>query len=1033
MTDIDELEERTIVADLTGKIIAGRYRVDEVIGSGGMGVVYKVWDHRRVAHLAMKVLHPDRAEDKIFLRRFAREAETLSTLQHPHIVRFYGLEQDNGLIFMLMDYVEGISLRKLIFDAHKPFSLEKILQIMTPICSALHYAHEMGRVHCDVKPANIMVKPGGDILVADFGIARLMNGSTTTTMIGTGTPAYMAPEQVLRKNPLPQTDIYALGIVLYELLTGGERPFTGEQATINAGTPEKVCWEQVKALPPSPRKYNPAISDAMEAVVMKCLQKDPQERYVTAMDVARAIELAVGGIEETRDEKAEPIQTPGARLEAQPLSLSTPSMPAKIKGRKSTKRKYFIWAFVLLLVFSAPMALARVGVLAIPLGRLGKGNVQNVRWSPDGDRLAVISDIGLYLYDTTTWNELRFIEAPYGDSYYDTSWVFNADWSALAFEDCYVGDTELWDLNNWKLINKLDTCDHNTIFSPDGRMLAMGDDANIELWNVYGGNLLTTLEGIDGEYVEKLVFSQDGSMLTSVNMESYDNYKVYVWDMQSKQIIQTLEDRDFKDSQFSADGRVVAISNYEWAQNGSSGEIGIGSGLQLWDLQSGKPYHLIKGCGTPFAISADNLKLAVECSSGELQIWDLSSGQILHDLVVPGWDNISSIVFSPNGRQLISVDDYAARLWDVDSGQLLYTRTDAGGSIFAFHPDGGWLASFDGKYPVSVTAPDSIRIWEVKSGKVLKTIDGFIKPINRIAFHQNGRVVVSAGSDGIHFWDVERQEMYRSIQIMDGANRLVGTNEICWNGDQLLSLCGDKMTRQYSLGGDLLQEFPSTFTGGSIIFSPDCTFMAEIKTEDNAVILGDAINGKIAHTIDSYAGGVEDIAFNPDGDILAVGDQTGVIQLWDTNSGELLQTLFSVDGKQAVSPLAFSPDGKLLLAGNYLWDITTSTRVYSIGNMHDADRVVFSPSGRWIVSSGQGYSRDGGFMITNADSGHYVMQWIDLTNLGPGSQRFWSHFGEIGQVKAHRNEVTGLVFNPSGSLLASGSYDGTIRLWRIFP
>ena len=128
------------MADLVSKVLAGRYRVDDFIGKGGMAEVYKVWDYERAAFLAMKVLYADLAEDKIFLRRFVREAETLSSLQHPHIVRFYGLEQDNGLSYMLMDFVEGTTLRKRIFDALEPFSPQQILRIMRPVCSALHYA-----------------------------------------------------------------------------------------------------------------------------------------------------------------------------------------------------------------------------------------------------------------------------------------------------------------------------------------------------------------------------------------------------------------------------------------------------------------------------------------------------------------------------------------------------------------------------------------------------------------------------------------------------------------------------------------------------------------------------------------------------------------------------------------------------------------------------------------------------------------------------------------------------------------------------
>ena len=229
--------------ELIGQIFLQRYRVDAFLGRGGMAEVYKVWDKQRATFLAMKLLRDDLAEDRVFLRRFKREAQTLAKLQHPNIVRFYGLEQDGPLAFMLMDYIDGKALRREIFNADgAPLSFQRILEIIRPVASALHYAHNNNMVHCDLKPGNIMVHKQGNILVTDFGIAR-MSDAATATMVGMGTPAYMAPEQARGLDPLPQTDIYALGIVLYEMLTGGERPFTGEQSKTTGSTSEKVRWE----------------------------------------------------------------------------------------------------------------------------------------------------------------------------------------------------------------------------------------------------------------------------------------------------------------------------------------------------------------------------------------------------------------------------------------------------------------------------------------------------------------------------------------------------------------------------------------------------------------------------------------------------------------------------------------------------------------------------------------------------------------------------------------------------------------------
>ena len=275
--------------DLIGRIISDRYRVDSFLGKGGMAEVYKVWDQKRSVFLAMKILYADLAEDKIFLRRFRREAQALADLQHPNIVRFYGLERDGDLVFILMDYVDGTTLRKEIFHAKEPFSAKRIMKIMRPVCAALGFAHQSGFVHCDVKPANIMINTNGTVLVSDFGIAR-MTDAATATMVGAGTPAYMAPEQARGDDPTPQTDIYALGVMLFEMLSGGERPFTGENARTTGSTSEKIRWEQMNLVPPLPSQFNPTLSKEWQALVLKCLEKDPKRRFDTIFDLRNSLE-----------------------------------------------------------------------------------------------------------------------------------------------------------------------------------------------------------------------------------------------------------------------------------------------------------------------------------------------------------------------------------------------------------------------------------------------------------------------------------------------------------------------------------------------------------------------------------------------------------------------------------------------------------------------------------------------------------------------------------------------------------------------
>jgi serine/threonine-protein kinase len=281
------------MTNLIGQTILKRYRVDDFIGRGAMADVYKVWDSQRATYLAMKLLREDLAMDAIFLRRFRREAHALAQLQHPHIVRFYSLEEDDLLAFILMDYIDGTTLRHEIRAARHPLPLGRVLEVMRPVCSALHFAHQQGMIHCDMKPSNVMLHKNGTILIADFGLAHMTEAAATSVlMLGGGTLGYIAPEQARGEKPTVQTDIYALGIVLFEMLSGGERPFTGEASDRVGTAHEMVLWEQLNLAPPSLRRWNPDIGTQLDPIVQKCLAVAPTERYGSTLELLDALEGA---------------------------------------------------------------------------------------------------------------------------------------------------------------------------------------------------------------------------------------------------------------------------------------------------------------------------------------------------------------------------------------------------------------------------------------------------------------------------------------------------------------------------------------------------------------------------------------------------------------------------------------------------------------------------------------------------------------------------------------------------------------------
>jgi serine/threonine-protein kinase len=344
--------------DLVGLTLLNRYRVERFIGRGAMAEVYQVWDSRRTTFLAMKLLHDELAMDSIFLRRFQREARTLAQLQHPNIVRFYGLEEDDQRVFILLDYVDGTTLQREIHRAEGPLPLPRVMDVMRPVCGAIHFAHLQGLIHCDVKPSNILLHRNGNVLVTDFGLAHLTEGATSVSVISGGTPAYMSPEQVRGEELTPQTDIYSLGVVLYELLTGGERPFTGESSSAAHTLRGNVLWEHVNLDAPSPRRFNPDLPPEVEAVVMRCLAKRPIDRYATALDLLVALEVAG---EEILAAAAPPRSVPAATAARSTIKAS----PKKRRGR-SVGVLIGVGAALVLMAVGAGLWLGNIGMSIDP-------------------------------------------------------------------------------------------------------------------------------------------------------------------------------------------------------------------------------------------------------------------------------------------------------------------------------------------------------------------------------------------------------------------------------------------------------------------------------------------------------------------------------------------------------------------------------------------------------------------------------------------------------------------------------------------
>ncbi len=272
--------------ELDEMVFGRRYRVTEKIGSGGMAEVYKAVDETLGRTVAVKVLHPRYASDENFAQRFRREAQAAANLQSPYIVNIYDWGQDGDTYYIVMEYVRGNDLKSIISE-RGPLDSRRVAEIGSQVCAALSVAHGYDVIHRDIKPHNIMVTPDGSVKVMDFGIARA--GNTTMTQTGSvlGTAHYVSPEQAQGRELKPQSDLYSLGIVLYEACTG-KLPF-------DADTPVAVALKQVNEQPVRPTRINPSVSPDLERVIGRALAKDPSRRYATAEEMRRDLLRIVTG------------------------------------------------------------------------------------------------------------------------------------------------------------------------------------------------------------------------------------------------------------------------------------------------------------------------------------------------------------------------------------------------------------------------------------------------------------------------------------------------------------------------------------------------------------------------------------------------------------------------------------------------------------------------------------------------------------------------------------------------------------------
>jgi serine/threonine-protein kinase len=356
-----------------GDLIADRYELEELVGSGGMSSVFRAHDRQLERDVAIKILHEHYADDPEYLERFRREARLVARLSHPNIVTVIDRGDDDGRQYIVFELVEGENLKELVVRSGR-LSVRRALELALAIADGLAFAHDHGLVHRDVKPQNVLLNREGEVKVTDFGIARSLHMEHGMTQTGTvlGTGEYLAPEQASGKPVSPATDVYSLGVVLWELLAG-DVPFTGDNFVA-------VALRHVNEPPPHLRERRPDVTPRLDAAVQRALAKDPARRFPSMTAFAKELRACLA-----EAEGEIPAVDPELTLiTPSPVALARAPAQRRPRPRRAarTRRRPLVWALLALLVagvaFAAVLLLGGGGHANGTSGGGSSGSVVNL-------------------------------------------------------------------------------------------------------------------------------------------------------------------------------------------------------------------------------------------------------------------------------------------------------------------------------------------------------------------------------------------------------------------------------------------------------------------------------------------------------------------------------------------------------------------------------------------------------------------------------------------------------------------------------
>jgi WD40 repeat protein len=1006
------------------------YHVMEVIGRGGMGVVLKAFDEVLHRVVAVKVMAPQLAANATARKRFLREARMAAAVCHEHVITIHAVEEADGLPYLVMQYVAGVSLQERL-DRTGPLEIKEILRIGTQTARGLAAAHAHGLIHRDIKPANILLENGIErVKITDFGLARAVDdASISQSGVVAGTAQYMAPEQARGEAVDLRADLFSFGSVLYAMCTG-RPPF---RASNTLAVMKRVCEEKSRPL----REINPDVPEWLAAVIDKLHAKAPDDRFVTAAEVAELLGQYLARVQQS---VVTPLPVQAAPTGAPPTSPERKAAPSVLRRRRwpMVAAGFLVLAAGLGLTEATGVTSVVVTVLRIrtPEGTLvvetddpqvkitiegddglvitGAGP-QEVRLRPGSYRLRAVKNgkavreelvtisrggrevvrVSLDQAEAANTKPARVVPPPAPPSPLDKLDAANIP----AAERFAWQPKELVQVlgehrgRHWAHV-------YSVVYSPDGTLIASaGQDRVIRLWDAQTMQARGELPGHPG-WVRSLAYAHDGRLLPGDSLGT-----VCIWDVKARRKLRQLDlhpGRIYVNWGFTADGR--------YALSGGADQV-----MRLWDLEAGTEVRVF--AKQPAAIQR--------------------------------------VAFSPDGRQaLAGTDDGSLLLWDVGSGAKIRTLQGHTGQItaVAFSPDGTRALSGSGsvmKNDKPTTERDgSVRLWDLRKGEEIRRYKGAQRVTYAMAFSPDGRGALTGGHGGVCLLDLQKEAAPRWFQ---GSKKEVFSLAYSQDGRRAISGSMDNTVRQFDLETGKELGASGLTEVHRLAVSPDGQHALSCGPLETSVRLWDLTSGRELRRFENA--GVVSAAFSPDGRLVLSGG-VGRAWLWEMASAKEVRSLDH--GPGWVFAVAFSGDGRRALTGSgagsqavRLWALEDGRELRRFeGHTGDVRSVALLPDGKrvlsgsedktlrlWEIATGKELRRFAGhkaaiYAVALSPDGHTAYSagaegTIRAWDLGGGPSEEREFF------KLHTDQVWSLALSPDGSLLASSGIDGRVILWDV--